>query len=171
MRILFQMLGMKRLLLRWNEHPLLHPPTSKIHKDPQTSLWSRGNEIYHSGIWRRDQWTRREGRSTHRVSIRVWTVNAETRTRSQEGSEREGMVGERDSRGFSDLISERWKLRCRIGIEVWIILSCWNCLTFLNFGLDPSITPSIPSDLYTKIQISYFFSIINTLQRQESWFW
>ena len=25
-----------------NEHPLLHPPTSKIHQDTQTSLWSEG---------------------------------------------------------------------------------------------------------------------------------
>ena len=28
------------------EHPLLHSPTSKIHQDTQTQLWSRGNEIY-----------------------------------------------------------------------------------------------------------------------------
>ena len=68
-----------------------------------------------------------EGRSTHRVSIRVWTVNAETRPRSQEGSEREGMVGERDSRGFSDLISQEWKLRCRIGIQVRVMKSCHQC--------------------------------------------
>ena len=27
---------------------LLHPPTPKIHQDPQTPLWSRGNEIHHS---------------------------------------------------------------------------------------------------------------------------
>ena len=116
MRILFQITWMKRLLLRWNEHPLLQPPTSKIHKDYQTSLCSRGNEIHHSGIWGLDQWTRREGRSTHRIPIRVWTRDVETRSWSIEGSEREGMVGKRDSRGFSDLISEEWKLRCRIGI-------------------------------------------------------
>ena len=68
MRILFQMSGMKRLLLRWYEHPLLQSSTSKIHQDTQTSLWSRGNEIHHSGISGWDQRTRREGRSTHRIS-------------------------------------------------------------------------------------------------------
>ena len=37
-------------MIKNNVHPLLHPPTSKIHQDTQTQLWSRGNEIYHSGI-------------------------------------------------------------------------------------------------------------------------
>ena len=109
------------------EYPLLHSPTSKIHQDTQTQLWSRGNEIHHSGIWRRDQRTRREGGSTHRIPIRVWTGNAETRSWSQEGSEREGMVGERNSRVFSDLFSEEWKLRCRIGIQVRVMKSCHQC--------------------------------------------
>jgi len=53
------------------EHPLLHSPTSKIHQDTQTPLWSRGNEIYHLGILRRDQRTWREGMSSHRIPIRV----------------------------------------------------------------------------------------------------
>ena len=41
-------------ILVWlrNEHPLLHTPTSKIHKDSENQLWSRGNEIYRSGILR-----------------------------------------------------------------------------------------------------------------------
>ena len=30
------------------EHPLLHSPTSKIHQDTQTQLWSGRDEIYHS---------------------------------------------------------------------------------------------------------------------------
>ena len=68
MRILFLMSWMKRLLLRWYEHPFLQSSTSKIHQDTQTSLWSRGNEIHHSGISVWDQRTRREGRSTHRIS-------------------------------------------------------------------------------------------------------
>ena len=50
------------------------------------------------------------------ISIWVWTRDVETRSWSQEGSEREGMVGKRNSRGFSDLISKEWKLRCRIGV-------------------------------------------------------
>ncbi len=33
-----------------HEHPLLHSPTSKIHQDTQTPLWSRGYEIHHSGV-------------------------------------------------------------------------------------------------------------------------
>jgi len=53
------------------EHPLLHSPTSKIHQDTQTPQWSRGNEIYHLGILRRDQRTWREGMSSHRTPIRV----------------------------------------------------------------------------------------------------
>ena len=69
--------------LKWYEHPLLHPSTQKIHKDPQTSLWSRGNEIHHSGIWGWNQRTRREGGSTHRIPIRVWTGDVETRSWSR----------------------------------------------------------------------------------------
>jgi len=76
-----------------SEHPLLHPPTSKIYQDTQTPLWSRGNEIYRSDIWRRDQRTRRERRSANRIPIRVWIGNVETRSQSQKGSEREGMGG------------------------------------------------------------------------------
>ncbi len=40
----------KILVLLRNEHPLLHPPTSTIDKDSENQLWSRGNEIHHSGI-------------------------------------------------------------------------------------------------------------------------
>ena len=40
----------KIIQINTNEHPLLYPPTPKIHKDPETQLWSRGYEIYHSGI-------------------------------------------------------------------------------------------------------------------------
>ena len=100
MRILFQITWMKRLLLRWNEHPLLQPPTSKIHKDNQTSLCSRGKEIHHSGIWGLDQWTRREGRSTHRIPIRVWTRDAETHPRT-ENELREKGCWERESQEIS----------------------------------------------------------------------
>ena len=127
MRILFQMSWMKRLLLRWYEHPLLQSSTSKIHQDTQSPLWSGRNEIYRSGIWGWNQWARRERRSTQWMSIRVWIRDVETRSWSQEGSEREGMVGERDSRGFSDLISQEWKLRCRIGIQVRVMKSCHQC--------------------------------------------
>jgi len=42
--------------------------------------------------------------------------DSETRSRSQEGSERERMVGRRLTRGFPNLVSEELKLRCRIGI-------------------------------------------------------
>jgi len=38
-----------RVILNY-EHSILQPPTSKIHQDPETPLWSRGNEIHHSGI-------------------------------------------------------------------------------------------------------------------------
>ena len=112
----FYFISVIEIGLSWYEHPLLHSPTSKIHQNPETSLWSRGNEIQHSGVWGRDQRTWREGRSSNRIPIRVWTRDVETRSRSQEWSEREGMMGERDSRGFSDLISQEWKLRWRIGV-------------------------------------------------------
>ena len=87
-------------ILVWlrNEHPLLHPPTLTIHKDSENQLWSRGNEIYRSGIWGWDQRTWREGRSTHRVSIWVWTWDVETCSWSQEWFEREGLMGEREKR-------------------------------------------------------------------------
>ena len=116
MRILFQITWMKRLLLRWNEHTLPQPPISKIHKDYQTSLCSRGKEIHHSGIWGLDQWTWREGRSTHRIPIRVWTRDVETRSWSQERDQRERMVSKRYPRGFQNLVSEEWRIWCRIGI-------------------------------------------------------
>ena len=32
------------------EHPFLQPPSSKIHKDSENQPWSKGNEIYRSGI-------------------------------------------------------------------------------------------------------------------------
>ena len=117
MRILFQITWMKRLLLRWNEHPLLQPPTSKIHKDYQTSLCSRGKEIHHSGIWGLDQWTRREGRSTHRIPIRVWTRDAETHPRTEKRTQRKGMDSERfTTRSSSTLIPQRWRIRCTVGV-------------------------------------------------------
>ena len=43
----------------------------------------------------------RKGRSSHRLSIRVWARDGETHSWFQQGSAREWMVGERDSRGFS----------------------------------------------------------------------
>jgi len=55
-----------------HELPLLHPPTPKVNPYTQSQLWSRGNEIHHSGIWGWDQRTRRKGRSTHRISIWGW---------------------------------------------------------------------------------------------------
>jgi len=88
------------------EHPLLHSLTSKIHQDTQTPLWSRGNEIYHLGIWRRDQRTPKEGRSSHRIPIRVWTRDTEKRSWSQEWSEREGLVGKRLTKGFPNFITK-----------------------------------------------------------------
>ena len=65
------------------DHPLLHSPTSKIHKDSENQLWSRGNEIYRLGISGRDQRTRREGTTSRRVPIRVLTRDAETHLRSE----------------------------------------------------------------------------------------
>ena len=67
-------------LIKNNDHPLLHPPTSRIDQDPETILWSRGNEIHHLGIWRRGQRTRREGRFNYRIPMRVWTGDVETRS-------------------------------------------------------------------------------------------
>ena len=54
-----------------HENPLLHSPTSKIHQDLQTPLWSRGNEIHHPDLRGRDKKTRRVGRSNHRISVQV----------------------------------------------------------------------------------------------------
>ena len=99
-----------------NVHPLLHSPTSKIHQDPETQLWSRGYEIHHSGIWGLDQRTWRKGRSSNRIPIRVWTRNVETRSWSQERDQRERMVSKRYSRSFPNLVSEEWRFRCRIEI-------------------------------------------------------
>ena len=84
-------------ILVWlkNEHPLLHSPIPKIHKDPQTPIWSRGDEIHHSVIWGRDQQTRWGERSTHRIPLRFWTGDVKHIHDLKNGFEREGMVGKR----------------------------------------------------------------------------
>ena len=105
----------------------LNPLTSYIHQDPDTSIWSRGDEIYHSGIWRRDQRTWREGRSTHWISIRVWTGDVETRSRSQERDQRERMVSKRYSRGFPNLLPTKWWIRWSTRVQVWVMKSCHQC--------------------------------------------
>ena len=64
------------------EHPFLQPPSSKIHKDSENQPWSKGNEIYRSGIWGWDQRTWRERTTSRRVPIRVWTGDVETSSRS-----------------------------------------------------------------------------------------
>jgi len=68
-----------------HEPTLLHSPTSKVNPNPLSPLFSGRNEIDHPDLWRRDQRTWREGRSTHRIPIRVWT--GDVRTQSERFSE------------------------------------------------------------------------------------
>ena len=64
------------------------------------------------------------------MPIRVWTGHVETRSRSQEGTEREGMVGKRFSRDFLNQFSNLWlywELKIKISNEV--ILELVSCLS------------------------------------------
>ena len=46
--------------------------------------------------------------------------DTQTHSWNQERSEREEMVWEGVTRVFLDFFSEDWKLRCRVGIQVWV---------------------------------------------------
>ena len=99
----------------------LHSPKLKVTTNHSSGLWSRGNEIHHSGIWRRDQRTRREGRSTNRISVRGWIGTVKKCSRSQEKNQRERMVSTRPPRGFPDLISEDFQSKLRFKTQTSII--------------------------------------------------
>ena len=113
----FYFISVIEIGLSWYEHPLFHSPTPKVHKDTQTSLWSIGNEIHHSGIWIRDQRTWREGRSTHWISIWVLTGDVVTRSWLKEWSEGERMESERfTTRSSLTLFPQGWRIRCSVGL-------------------------------------------------------
>ena len=109
------------------EHPLLHSPTSKIHQDTQSPLWSRGNDIHYTDVWGWGEWTWREGRVTNWVSIRVWTGDVETRSRSKKWTQREWMGLKRVTRSSSNLLPTKWRIRWSTWVQVWVMKSCHQC--------------------------------------------
>ena len=109
------------------EHPLLHHPEHTIPEDSETSLWIGSNEIYHSGIWGWDQRTWREGRSSHRIPIRVWTRDVETRSRSKKWTQRKWMDPKRESRDPPNLLPTKWRIRWSTWVQIWVMKSCHQC--------------------------------------------
>jgi|ETNmetMinimDraft_4_1059912.scaffolds.fasta_scaffold59519_2 hypothetical protein len=98
---------------------ILSPSPSIIGGQPtpseSTIVWKGWNKLFR--YMKRDKRTRREGGTSHRISIWVWTRDVKTHSWPEKWTKGEGMDVERFTRGFSDLISEGGIVWCSAGVQ------------------------------------------------------
>ena len=61
-----------------------------------------------------------EGRSTQRVSIRVWTRDVETCSWSKKRTQRKWMYSKRVTRGSSNLLPTKWRIWWSTWVQIWV---------------------------------------------------